>query len=886
MMKMKHSKKKYLLLFCAITLFLALLMTACGEEEPTPQPPAQSDVPTDSVGTDTGSDTESDTQLPEDSESDVTPPEDSESDVTPPEDSESDVTPPEDSESDVTPPEDSESDVTPPEDSQPEDSQPEDSQPEDSQPEDSQPGDENQPPVTPTKTFNLKQYKLIYDDKASDRVVEIITNFVERVSTPLGFEIELAQDRWETNSGKELLIGISDRTETETSLSRTDRKFTFNISIIGDKICITAATPQLMVKALEYFETTYVSGCAGDGKIQLPENLNYTAPEFKYLSLVEGGNCLYDVVYPKTATVGTPMSLAAIEIREFLQAHTNPEQEVGIRNDFANSQGQFDLTQPSFVIGDTLYPRSAELSEGMTYFEWKKQYLDNQYYLYCEDSVSIKVMKQKVLAELADGVYFKDTQTVRILPPENESGLYNEWCEEIPQYVPVADEYDKKGNSKITSYTISEFTEGYFRLYLKGVTPEGAAAYNELVKKSGYTVYQQDTATANNKVSTFATYIGKDTVLHVYYLADQKAMRILVCQKSSFIPYATQPETLTAVTKPTMTIMDMEYMLQGGPDGAHDNGLGLVFTLEDGSYIIYDGGYSYDTEKLYNYLVANNKHTSGRVKIRAWVLTHPHMDHYGNYVEFAALYGRLVDLEYAVYQFDYETAMNPNATSVGEAAESRALQQIIKSVNGATISFAAKQIVPLAGQTLYFGNVSMEIFATSEMLYRDGTATSNQNDHSLISRITINGETILITGDTATASMHMRTIERTFGEELKSRFMTAPHHGLNGSDSLYLLIQPEFVIFHTDEIHYIRRTTVGDVQAGANAVLIEQLAMAEDAEGRWLKETFFAEKGAADGYRVLMLPFMGSDYFETNFGDAEEGQEDNDNWEDLLNKNQ
>ena len=122
--------------------------------------------------------------------------------------------------------------------------------------------------------------------------------------------------------------------------------------------------------------------------------------------------------------------------------------------------------------------------------------------------------------------------------------------------------------------------------------------------------------------------------------------------------------------------------------------------------------------------------------------------------------------------------------------------------------------------------------------------------------------------------------------------MTAPHHGLNGSDSLYALVQPKYLIFATDSIHYIRRTTTGDDSAKANTLIIEQLAKEEGAADRWLLETFYAGDGEvdidgdgdADGYRTLMIPFMGSDYFESNFGNGNygDGDQDADNWDDIL----
>ncbi len=823
---MKIFNKKYLVLLCALMLLFAVLLTACGDDTEEEPNDSQQEEPT---GDPTGDPTE-------------------------------------------------------------------DSGSEDSGSEDSG------LPQGPTQTINMKQYKIVYDDKASAAVTEMVANFWDEITGYLDYEVEFLWDKDVSDkTSKAILIGLSDFPATETSFAKIGDKFTYNISIINDQICVQAATPELLQVALDLLVDEYISKSEGNGKFELPENMDYTPAEMKHLTFIERGNCFYNVVYPRSVTAGTPMSLAAIEILQYLQAHTNEEQEVELFQDFPTGEGgTFDLTQASVVIGNTLYPRSAEFSKDMVYFKWHMEFLDNQYYLFCNDTASSTVMKQKLLTKLNNGTYFKDEKTIRILVPEAESGLYADWCSEVPQYVPVAGE-------KITELPISEFSEGYFRLRVCGVTPEGAAAYNELLKANGYIEYQQRVSSYNYDsepgsepgVSTFTTYVGEKTVVHVYYLANQSksqtALRVLVCSKDNFYFYDTKAEDLTtvAVTKPTMTITDMDYSKQSlnSEGNGQDNGLGLIFTLEDGSYVIFDGGYAHDTEKLYNYLVENNKNPTGRIKIRAWVLTHPHGDHYPAFVEFSKYGGQYsnVDLGTVIYQFDYEMAMNPNNSDSNDVQSVELAKILTRVKHAAGAHIGCQVVVPMAGQVMYFGTLKLEILATSEMLYKaDGTATSNQNDHSLITRVTLGGDTVLITGDTATPSYHMLTIETVFGDELKSNIMTAPHHGLNGSDSLYKLVQPSYVIFHTNEKHYYRRLDPEDTQSKANGVLMDQRKLAEDDPNRWLKEVLYAEGGSKNGYRELLLPFMGSDYYETDLeqgGNYGDGPLDGDDWNDIPKQN-
>ncbi len=864
------AKKIFVMLL--VLVMLGTVLVACkGDEtpEPTPDPgTTESDAPvtdTEATETDTeadGTDTEADGTEPEDSDPEVTGPATSD---TEPEDSDPEATGPATSD---TEPEDSDPEGTGPatSDTEPEDSQPEDSEPEDSQPEE------------PRVTLDLNKYTVVYDDQASNRVVEITSVFAEGLGDNIG---GIAVDRWQTAGTKEILVGVTDRDESTVSFTRLNGSFTYNISLIGEKICITAATPALLEEALEYFTETYVAP-ASNGKIALEENLNYTPEEQRYVTVIdEGKNCLFKVVFSRLATVGTPINAASMELREFLQSYTVDSQEVTLTGDYANSAGQFDLTEYAFVIGNTDYPRSQEISQTMSYFAWHLEYVDHQLYMYCEDSSSAYVLLEEVKAMIKDGVSLDgSTAAIRIFVPEAKTGYLDTWCEEVPEYVPTESE-----QSKVTMDTINEFTEGYYRIYLNNVTPEGYAAYLNLVTESGYTLMQSNSVTNTvgrfDRLSGFNTFIGEKTMIHVYYVETQKAMRILVCEKSNFVEYETEAEVFEAdeiVTKPSMTIMDMEYKLQS----AQDNGLGLIFTLEDGSYVIYDGGYSYDTDKLYTFLTANNKRTDGRVYIRAWILTHPHEDHYGNYLAFASKYGRLVTLQYAVYQFDYEGAMNTSATVGGGFVAG--LKAIITETNAATVQFiGSEKITPLEGQTMYFGNLSIEMIATSESLYPK--TVSDQNEHSLISRVSLGGNTVLVVADTMNNSLQMMTIQKIFGSYLRSDFMTAPHHGLNGSQELYDLVRPAYVIFHTAEDKFEERIANGGTGPACNYQLYLNSLLPDEDSNKYVKELFYAEDGPEDGYRTLQLPFMGSDWYETNFGDGDYdgGDLDSDHWNDLFN---
>ncbi len=730
-------------------------------------------------------------------------------------------------------------------------------------------------PPEPTFEIDMTQYKVIYDDKADARFNEAVAAFVKTMSDTIGYEVDVDVDNeWNTPQDKELLIGLSNREESQASLDRTKGEFAFNISLLGDKICVSGPTLGVIKEGLDFLQENYIAKSQGGGKFPLAENMNYTSQELPNVTVIdENKSCLFDVVYPRSATVGTPISAAAMDLVSFLQEYTVEGQEVESSGDFAPPGGEFDLTKYSFVFGNTDYPRSAEIAENLSYFGWQMEYLDHQMYLFSQDAASSTVLLAELKEILLDGIYLDgENKAMRIVIPEAKTGYFADWCVEIPEYVPV--EADK---GKVTMDTITEFSEGFYRIFLNDVSPEGYASYAKLLTSSGYTVYQTKSVVNGSRTNYFTTYVGKDSVVHIYYLAYQKDLRILVGDKDDFVSYNTTATAFTAAQKvasPSMTIMDMDYFNQA----AQDNGQGLIFTLADGSYVIMDGGYNAnDADKLYKFLVDNNKRTDGKVLIRAWFISHPHEDHYGAYVAFAASYARNVTLENAVYQFDYEGAMNPDSSVGGDFANN--LKSTLAEISSATMKFmGTKVITPFAGQTLYFGDLGVEIIATSEMLYPN--QVSDQNEHSMITRLHFAGNTVLNMGDVMNPSMQMKTIEKAYGSYLQSTFITAPHHGLNGSDALYAVVRPEYVIFHTNKEHYEERIAHGGTGPACNYQLVLNMNLPDGDPNKYVKEMFFAEKGEYDGYQILYFPFMGSDWYDSNFsdGDYNGGQLDQDNW--------
>ena len=254
-------------------------------------------------------------------------------------------------------------------------------------------------------------------------------------------------------------------------------------------------------------------------------------------------------------------------------------------------------------------------------------------------------------------------------------------------------------------------------------------------------------------------------------------------------------------------------------------GMSYVFRLSDGSFVIYDGGASNATafsdddmgkgatvlrKNMYRLLDVLNSYAVDKTDIRiaAWIITHPHTDHYklfeqvveemytptnSHYDEYANITLERVITNYPSYeQLDNCT----NAANVDGACDvltekslaSRRAALATCEENGAFLYKAH------AGQTYYLADAEIAILYTEEIaLTPSGNQGCNHksgdqsqgNRLSIISQLTlpVNGYDVkfMITGDAeGTAIDHVNGV---YSTALKSDFVQAPHHGNNDTQT-------------------------------------------------------------------------------------------------------
>ena len=263
-----------------------------------------------------------------------------------------------------------------------------------------------------------------------------------------------------------------------------------------------------------------------------------------------------------------------------------------------------------------------------------------------------------------------------------------------------------------------------------------------------------------------ATYIREDLLMHIYWIGGEMNELAVVNGKSSglVIPPAV-PEITTGEYN---TLIAQMRATENNPK-THINGMGYVIRLADGSFIIYDGGYSSRVDELWDTLTSLHG-SEEDIIIRAWLLTHSHGDHVDCFRAFSEKYASKVTLE--------RLLVSPLTSDGNLYTES-------------LIRFkGAKQFCVHTGMVLRFCDVTMEILCTADEIYFDGES-DDHNNSSIVSRVyKEGGKSVMILGD-AGDDVSTRLIPM-YGDYLKSDICQAAHHGVEDfTIEAYRLIRAE-----------------------------------------------------------------------------------------------
>lgn len=276
------------------------------------------------------------------------------------------------------------------------------------------------------------------------------------------------------------------------------------------------------------------------------------------------------------------------------------------------------------------------------------------------------------------------------------------------------------------------------------------------------------------------------------------------------------------ICEPLLTMVDL-----------FDFGLSLVLRLTDGRFIVFDGGWEIRDYAERLMAVLKKQCVTETITIAAWIMTHPHIDHYRCYLSFAKKFENQYKVQRFIYNFfDADTK---NDDIAGAEKEGPYLQRFFDAVKES----GAPSYRGHTGDVFSIGGAHFECLSSPDDTLKN--RTTDINGLSLVYKIRYAEQTILVTGDCAFPQA--RIAER-FGAYLKSDILQVPHHMFyGGSVDAYRLIDPETILIPCED-EYVFSV----FSSRANNTREPSIFLMRDLH---VKDCFVGARGDA----ILILPY-------------------------------
>lgn len=656
--------------------------------------------------------------------------------------------------------------------------------------------------------IDLSEYAIVYSKKGSSndekQAMALQNSISENLSVTLTTEIDENSDA----SSKEILVGAPEREQSVNTYRKIGGKG-YAVAMDGDKIVITAYNDELLTSAVEYFVDTYVKAATGT-IITIQKNLCYVSELESTNDIIKNGIAIYSIVRGEDSNDN--IAGYARDIYNAIFDATGIALE--IKTDYLKRGEVADSTSYEILIGDTNRPESKEVKDSLNANEYAVKTVGNKIVIMGWYDATTVNAKNAFIIDIADSLGRKIDGKCDLLiaKGDGKKGIGNSsWIVDVPKY----------GGDKLES--IADVDSNIYEMVYTDTSTEEFGAYCKSLESSGYTLYDKNEKNGN----IYCSYFKSDKQLvYAYYTAYEESVRIIVSPfNDGLLPLTFNSSE--KVTTFSVTQLGLDYAAEAG-------GMSYIITLEDGSFIVIDGGMAEGTnvDHLHKKLQELNKR-SGTPVIAAWYLTHVHIDHCGAFTAFASKYGNQYRLEYAIHNIPSKTVadLSPDGP-MSSYYESGKYTKAVKAFVG-----EVKVVRVHTGMRFNIHGAQFEVLYTWEDCFPDVLNTIN--DSSVVMRMTLAGQTFLWTGDIAKQASSI--IASTWGDYVKSDYLQLAHHGWynGGSWELYRIIKPTVIFWTISSDAYQKNYNSPTNPAG-------QLNLAGG-----IKENIVA----GDGDRTLVLPY-------------------------------
>ena len=445
-----------------------------------------------------------------------------------------------------------------------------------------------------------------------------------------------------------------------------------------------------------------------------------------------------------------------------------------------------DLVPP----GETRDPNETAVLLGNTNFDESKQITQNMNY----GDYSMKVINNKIVLAFTaknDGLDLVNI-LVRSLKTDGNGCFWIDRSLSISkQGLPQLNGLPKYPSNETTLVDCNDSTS---MIVANRTTIADFKGYCTALEQEGFTL---QASRDNVNQNCFRTYVKGGLAVTAYFTPNNKTARI-IAGPATDIPTPETDVSVETVT-PSLTLLSQGERF--------NNGLGMIYLLPNGKFLIIDGGYVRG-KQLYSILeqLAPNKNN---IVITAWYITHPHGDHQQSITSLLRERYKNVKIESVLY--NYTTAEQYNSVTTGSdgANSAKNLASNLSNYLGSD----TKIIKPHTGQIYNYGSTMVEILYTVEDVLPQ--KLDYLNTSSLVVRVNIGDHSMLALADTTHVSGDI--LKNMYGAYLESDMVQLAHHGIYpGNASLYNTIKAPVLIWPSNMSNVKAEITNGAVVAALN----------------------------------------------------------------------
>ena len=541
----------------------------------------------------------------------------------------------------------------------------------------------------------------------------------------------------------------------------------------------------------EISETTTAEQSIDQTEAIETENLPEAPTSYTFVS---GGEAHVKIVRPANTDADSMTVKVAIEIRKALNDVTGVSPALG--DDWIKNGESHDSSTLEILVGNTSYPETAEVIKNMTYGEYAVKAVGNKIIVFSyTDAGYTKAMNTIVSAIRGAVTNAEDgTKTVELSAEAlNQIKSSDAMTASLPVY---------EGG---TFSSVTDMGDGCWGVVIEDTTLEQYYSYVELLEKSGYTAYTTSTISG----SYFIVMYNKDYTVNAGYYNNLSEVRIII-EPFSEKTLPTKKSDAAPVTTSQISMIGVEGIYSGD---YQQNGMCIIYRLSDGSFVIVDGGHHGNSgiyaANIINALREQSKDyakTDKDITIAAWIISHPHTDHFGTLMNEYKQFTKF-NFERIMVNFWPEAAFDVAQKTTSSFATGK-YANYNKTVSVAR-EIGVDYVVPHVGQVWWFGDTSFEILYTIES-YLPKVATGFNTSSIVFRSRTTNASgkstTAIITGD---ATGHALAVcNKMYKNNLKCDIVQVAHHGggtggaNNDTKSAYALMKPSVVLWPVGANHF------------------------------------------------------------------------------------